>query len=192
MAAKDTTQDPPTAVSAEEAQLRAHIALLEKEAEAKKKAADAAIESASKALQEANSEQELAKKANGQIDAIAQMIAVAEQEAKSADVVEDESAEEETREISCVEGPPTIIRQDPEASNSLGPLRQAASLLGMNDALEDRHIETMETTLDTLMNKIEECTSILSNPNATVEEHLNAAKLATEYAKAAKAFQSAM
>eukprot|EP00531_Pseudo-nitzschia_arenysensis_P013750 CAMPEP_0116134840 /NCGR_PEP_ID=MMETSP0329-20121206/10865_1 /TAXON_ID=697910 /ORGANISM="Pseudo-nitzschia arenysensis, Strain B593" /LENGTH=192 /DNA_ID=CAMNT_0003629587 /DNA_START=188 /DNA_END=766 /DNA_ORIENTATION=+ len=186
-------QDPPTAISAEEAQLRATIALLEKEAEAKKKAADAAIEQANKALEEANMEQEaLAKKAmNGSIAAIAQMIAVAEQEAEIYASVSDAV---EAREISSLEGPPAIVRQeDPqEATNNISPLRQASSLLGMNDPLDERHVETMETTLDTLMDKIEECTSILSNPNATVEEHITAAKLATEYAKAAKAFQSAM
>lgn len=193
MPPKDS-QDPPEMT---EAQLLEEIAKLEKEAAEKKAAAETAIQNATKALEEADTAtNEMANKANklsvGAIDAIAQMIAVAEQEAEAITTTATTTTttttrqEEESRE-SC-DSPPAIVRQDPQAA-----LLQADSNdLGMQDPTESRHFDTMETTLDTLMTKIEECTAVLSNPNATVQEHITAAQLAKEYAKAAKAFHNAL
>lgn len=52
------------------------------------------------------------------------------------------------------------------------------------------HAETMEDTLDAIMFKIEECTAIISDPHASMEDQLSAAQLVSQYAKAAKAFQA--
>ena len=182
-------------------QLLEQIALLEKDATEKKKAADVAIQNAARALKEAdNATNEMADKANklsrGAVNAIAQMIAVAEQEAKEAIATTTgrttpatTTATTATSQIdsNVSRPPPSIVRQEPEAA-----LLQADSNLGMQDPTDSsvRHIDIAEATLDMLMDKLEECTVVLSNPNATVEEHMTAAKLAREYAKAAKAFNT--
>ena len=189
-------------------QLLEQIALLEKDATEKKEAADVAIQNAARALKEAdNATNEMADKANklsrGAVNAIAQMIAVAEQEAKEAiatttgrttTTTATATTATATSQIDSNESrtvvsrpPPSIVRQEPEAA-----LLQADSNLGMQDPTDSsvRHIDIAEATLDMLMDKLEECTVVLSNPNATVEEHMTAAKLAREYAKAAKAFNT--
>ncbi len=191
MPPKDSTlEDTPEMT---QAQLLEQIALLEKEAAEKKEAADAAILNATRALKEAdNATNEMADKANklsrGAVDAIAQMIAVAEQEAEAiatATTMTTSQSEQQEEEESRENGPPSIVRQEPEAA-----LLQADSNLGMQDPTDSsvRRIDIEESTLDMLMDKLEECTAILSDPNATMEEHTTAAKLAREYAKAAKAF----
>jgi hypothetical protein len=214
MAPEVCTEAP---VSDLETELRLHIVLLEKEAIAKKKAADLAIQSATLALKEVKKEEEAVSGVGSSKDSptseatssIAQMIATAEKEVESSP---------EAAETRQVESPPTIFRQaeipqapvspvkpdpDPEVvqfstidQDVVSPLRQATSNLSMQDDTNNSnrrdHSEMMETTLDYLMDKIENCTAVLSDPDASVEEHVEAAKLVKGYAAAAKAFHSAV
>jgi hypothetical protein len=260
-----------------EAQLRLQITNLEVEAAAKKQAAEKAIQEAMHALNEVNninnsisqqqqeqSKDNTSKSINGTIDAIAQMIKIAEKEAATNNVAPGEgrevtgspyehiidkelaaaaaaavsstntnfnttsaaaaaAAEEGRPEI---ESPPLIVRQtdflpstttndnnnnnddsDPKPDPESNDLRVVTSNLSMESTIgygygydyqqyntnknTDRS-DTMEGTLDTLMSKIEDCTAILTDPESTMEEQVEAAHLARQYAKAAKALHNAM
>ena len=153
-------------------------------------------------------------------DTIAQMISIAEKQAADAAAEEEEARDIDTHTNATemlsqesdspsrgLDSPPIIVRNSqfsPERSAPLSPrstvtddshqqLRVCTSNLSMNDNTVSRrdHYETMEGTLDTLMSKIEECTAILQDPSSSVEEQIEAAALAAQYAKAAKAFHTA-
>jgi len=199
----------------QEVQLRLQISELEIEATAKKQAADKAIQEATQALNEVHKnnknsssssnqqqEQEQQEPENkdkpsihGAIDAIAKMIQTAEKEADTDAIAigaeggdGDGDGGDETREETTaaeegrpgIDGPPLIVRQTDFLPSDTEP-----------ESSSNVVATPMEDTLDTLMTKIEGCTLVLTNPDATMEEQVDAAHLARQYATAAKVLHSA-
>jgi len=152
---------------------------------------------------------------HGAIDAIAKMIQTAEKEADTdaiaigaeggdGDGDGDDEAREETTAAEegrpGIDGPPLIVRQtdflpsdtEPESSsNVVATPSNTTTTTSVHPNPNQDSDNPMEDTLDTLMTKIEGCTLVLTNPDATMEEQVDAAHLARQYAKAAKALHSA-
>mmetsp|Transcript_22311 Transcript_22311/g.53063 ORF Transcript_22311/g.53063 Transcript_22311/m.53063 type:complete len:277 (-) Transcript_22311:249-1079(-) len=181
-----------------EVQLRLELALLEADATAKKLAADEALRNAMNALNAIESADDegdtpdikeematvaAARSINGTIDAVAKLM-------KEANADEPDETLAEGREGPT--SPPTIVRRTEfEEEADVHGLQVATSNLS-NDAQQTiTHEERMENTLDVIMFKIEECTAIISDPNSSVEDQMSAAKLVSQYARAATAFQTA-
>ena len=194
----------------QEVQLRLEVALLEADAIAKKHAADVALQNAMDALKEVTSNDEGDENAdvdenespiqgglketaasvaasmslNGTIEEIARLMKEAEEEAEASPSPEDAAAEGREEEPQpALSGGPNVV-----TSSDLVVDSEAYDELGSPKSYGD----TMEDTLDTIMFKIEECSAIISDPGATMQEQLDAAQLVSQYAKAAKAFQNAI
>jgi len=153
---------------------------------------------------------------HGAIDAIAKMIQTAEKEADTDAIAigaegGDCDGGDETREETNaaeegrpgIDGPPLIVRQtdflpsdtatpEPESSsNVVATPSNTTTTTSVHPNPNQDSDNPMEDTLDTLMTKIEGCTLVLTNPDATMEEQVDAAHLARQYATAAKALHSA-
>jgi len=154
---------------------------------------------------------------HGAIDAIAKMIQTAEKEADTNAIAigaeggdGDGDGGDETREETTaaeegrpgIDGPPLIVRQtdflpsdtatpEPESSSNVVATTSKTTTTSVHPNQNQNSDTTMEDTLDTLMTKIEGCTLVLTNPDATMEEQVDAAHLARQYATAAKALHSA-
>lgn len=186
-----------------EVRLRLEVALLEAEALEKQRAAQEALMRAMNALNEVRSGDEgdrpvdgggapgpvnntkderasaaAARSINGTIDEIARLM-------KETDDNDDEGRDGGGGPAS----PPPIVRRTGEECEAAAA---AALQIATSNLTADRnHEEMMDDTLDVIMFKIEECTAVISDPSSTVEDQMSAAKLVSQYAKAAKAFQEA-
>lgn len=183
-----------------EIQLRREIALLEAEAIAKKQAADVALRNAMDALNEVaggDVEEEGGKEnaaatvaINGTIDAVSKLMKEVEEEeappsssSSSSTPGGDEETSPEGREEEHYNDDDLLV-----ATSDFGTVDDGFGL----GSPRSSHVNTMEDTLDTLMSKIQECTAIITDPDATMQEQLDAAQLVSQYAKTAKAFQNAI
>jgi len=175
------------------------IAALEKEATDKQLAAEQALEKARTVLTEATAvaEQKALKATTSAVFAIAQMIAIADNEMPS----QDEDEKEEDREVVAASGiasPPTIVRDSEEIAQVFEPSTQQQEPLASKDPTatiaEDEPPQTttntVAETLEVLVAKIEECRQTLLDPNATIEAQTNAAQLMVQYARSTKALKS--